>query len=106
MNKSIIKDASVFIQDIRDYYEKDGNAAGGNLHIVLDDGNLDDGSILFCINNCIERNDVDGLRLCKILFACSMTQRGKLYHWDRVVWDQEIKEINGAIINGEILEIK
>lgn len=30
---------------IREWYERDGNGAGGMLHCLLDDGNVDDESI-------------------------------------------------------------
>jgi len=31
------------------YYNTEGNGAGGSLHIVLDDGNLEDDSVRFCL---------------------------------------------------------
>lgn len=35
----------------------DQHPCGGPLHIVLDDGNLDDDSINWCLNNTIENCD-------------------------------------------------
>jgi hypothetical protein len=90
-----------------EYYNNFGNAAGGNLHIVLDDGNLEDDSIEFCKTRCegwqsvwtpgppaesyltpsghwedefnSENKDEAGLALCELLLRMSMTQRKKLY---------------------------
>lgn len=31
------------------YYAKPGNSVGGNLHIVLDDCNVEDGHVEFCL---------------------------------------------------------
>jgi hypothetical protein len=61
------------------YLAKDGNSVGGNLHIILDDGNLEDRNIDFCINQAEECGDVDGVVLGKTLRQLSMTQRNKLY---------------------------
>jgi hypothetical protein len=40
------------LQDIAELYNL--NSVGGALHIVLDDGNLDDESIQFCLDTCEE----------------------------------------------------
>lgn len=37
---------------VKQYYMLDGCAAGGPLHILLDDDNYDIGSIHFCIKHC------------------------------------------------------
>ena len=52
--------------------------AGGALHIVLDDGNVDDASVAFCVNEAIEQGDADGEALARLLLAMSKTQRRKL----------------------------
>lgn len=41
---------AVLCEDIASLYE--WNDIGGPLHIVLDDGNVDDGSIQFCLSTC------------------------------------------------------
>lgn len=67
----------------RAYYNKPGsphcNAVGGSLHIVLDDGNIHDGDIEFCIEWAKDRNDQDGVALGEYLLTLSKTQRKKLY---------------------------
>lgn len=63
---------------IRAYYDKPGNECGGSLHIVLDDGNIEDGCIVFCRDWARERGDVDGERLAEMLLQMSRTQRKKV----------------------------
>ena len=60
------------------YYAMEGNGAGGSLHIVLDDGNVNDGHVQFCIEFAQERDDPDGVLLARVLLAMSPTQRLKL----------------------------
>jgi hypothetical protein len=60
------------------YRAKRGNGAGGSLHIVLDDGNLETSSVLFCLNWAMDRGDRDGAALALILLAMSPTQRGRV----------------------------
>lgn len=62
-----------------DYYGKPGNCAGGHLHIVLDDGNIDDDDVEFCLQSAKQNGDFDGVRLATKLLAMSKTQRRKLY---------------------------
>ena len=64
---------------VRDYYNKPGNGAGGSLHIVLDDGNISDGDVQFCLNDAKERGDNDGVSLAEKLLLMSKAQRKKLY---------------------------
>lgn len=37
------------IPAVHAYRDSKGNTLGGSLHIVLDDGNVDDSSVKFCI---------------------------------------------------------
>lgn len=63
---------------VRAYYAKPGNMAGGNLHIVLDDGNVGSGDIQHCIDRCIEQGDTDGEALARMILSMSKTQRRKI----------------------------
>jgi hypothetical protein len=63
---------------VRAYYGKPGNEAGGSLHIVLDDCNVDDADVRFCRDTAAERDDDDGVALADILLTMSKTQRLKL----------------------------
>jgi hypothetical protein len=61
------------------YYAQRGNEAGGNLHIVLDDGNVRDGDVAFCLGWAIEKRDKEGEHLAQLIERMSTTQRRKLY---------------------------
>lgn len=52
--------------------------AWGNLHIVLDDMNLADSHVEFCINRAACDGDTEGLDLAKILRSLTRTQRGRI----------------------------
>lgn len=64
---------------LRKYAAKPGNSAGGSLHIVIHDGNVDVDSVLYCIKFARERADRDGVELGGILLRMSLTQLRKLY---------------------------
>ena len=63
---------------IQRYYSY-GNTTGGTLHIVLDDGNLEDGHIEFCLEEATRNNDTQAVFIARMLLNMSMTQRRKLY---------------------------
>jgi len=67
------------IEMVVTYYNKPGNEVGGNLHIVLDDGNLQDDHIRFCIDQAKTCGDVDGEVLGEALLCASKTQRKRVY---------------------------
>jgi len=48
---------SLLPKTVEFFYSLDGNACGGLCHVVLDDGNLDDGSIDFCLAECQKHGD-------------------------------------------------
>lgn len=66
------------IDRFRAYFAQPSNGAWGSLHIVLDDNNVDDDSVRFCIENAQQKGDVDGEALARILLRMSKTQRLKL----------------------------
>lgn len=63
---------------VREFYAMPSNGAGGSLHIVLDDGNVEDSHVDFCIQFAIEREDPFGKWLARVLRLMSTTQRKKL----------------------------
>ena len=71
--------AKEVLQLAKEYYAKDGNGVGGNLHIVLDDGNIKDHHVEFCIKRALDDGDTDGVTLGKEILKLSATQRKKLY---------------------------
>ena len=72
MNSTLVKDT---VAKIRELYEIHG--AGGNCHIVTDDGNLEDSNIMFCLESedllDIERD------ILEAMLTMSKTQRKKTY---------------------------
>lgn len=63
------------------YYSIDGNGAGGNLHIVLDDGNIEANHVEWCKERCHEEGDLFGWRLATLLLQMSEDARQEL--WER-----------------------
>jgi hypothetical protein len=63
----------------RSYYAKDGNGAGGVLHIMLDDGNLDASHVMFCVDEARKFHDTDAEAIAMMLVDMTRTQRGKVY---------------------------
>jgi hypothetical protein len=60
----------------RAYHESE--PVWGSLHIVLDDGNVDDSDVMFCVRYALENGDDEGAELARILLKMSRTQRLKL----------------------------
>lgn len=61
------------------YATKEGGA-GCCLHITLDDGNIGDSSIAYCLNNARERGHERCITLAEALLTLSKTQRLKIYN--------------------------
>ena len=68
------------VQKCKEYYQKPGNSVGGNLHIVLDDGNLENSHIQHCKETCIKEHDHDGSKICTLLLQCTDAQRRSIYN--------------------------
>jgi hypothetical protein len=63
---------------VRHYYELPGNAAGGALHIVLDDGNLSLDHLLFCREQAAAAHDNLGVQIADLLAAMPMAARARV----------------------------
>ena len=63
---------------VRAYYSMPGNGAGGSLHVVLDDGNIDDYFVRSCLLSAQESGDAAGAGLAALLLKMSKTQRSRL----------------------------
>jgi hypothetical protein len=59
-------------------YER--NCVGCCLHIVLDDDNIGDKSVEFCLEQAKAKGHADCQRLAELLLQMSKTQRLKLAH--------------------------
>ena len=75
------------LETVREYisclYNLDECGTGGLLHIALDDGNLDDDDIQWCLERCEsnpEREESEiGKLICKSLLELPMEQRRLVY---------------------------
>lgn len=80
-------------------YEDIGEGAGGMLHIVLDDGNIDDDDILWCIEYCnreenADRHDKDiCLEIARRMLKLSREERLLVYYqWYKEFCDGDCVE--------------
>lgn len=64
---------------VKDYYATPGNLAGGNLHIVIEDGNIRNDDIEWCLDKSKKNGDDKGVEICELLLLMSKTQRRKIY---------------------------
>jgi hypothetical protein len=60
---------------VRAYYALPGNEAGGNLHVALDDDNLDAHYLVWCLGRCVERGDEPGKAIALALLDMSIVER-------------------------------
>lgn len=75
MPKPTIPEVRPLVQAL---YATDGGGAGCCLHIVLDDSNIEDGSVEFCIGWAQKHSHPDCEKLGRLLLQMSKTQRLKL----------------------------
>ncbi len=60
------------------YYALPGNGAGGNCHVVLDDGNRGDQFLILVIADCEREGDHDGKAIMEAMLKMTPTQRRKV----------------------------
>lgn len=63
---------------VQAYYALPGNGAGGSLHVVLDDHNVEDDFVRSCVSYAEDRGDLVGACLGNVLLLMSKTQRRKV----------------------------
>lgn len=68
---------SKFLKLCHHYYQQE--PSGGNLHIVLDDGNLEDGYVSWCAGLCSGMQDHEGMDLAHLLESMTLKQRERVY---------------------------
>ena len=66
------------IEMAREYYGY--NPVGGYLHIVLDDENVEDSNVEFCIKEAKKYDDSEAIALGKFILNMPKAQRIKLVH--------------------------
>lgn len=64
------------------YYNQGDNAAGGHLHIVLDDGNTEWHHVDWCYKIAAENGDYLGALICDVLLCFSEEEREMMYEND------------------------
>lgn len=64
------------IQEVEALYRR--SAVGCCLHVVLDDGNVDDSHVQFCIEQAVESGHLECEALARKLWTMTKTQRRKL----------------------------
>lgn len=67
------------IRRIRPYYA--ANPSGGELHVALDDGNLDASDVLWCLNQAQSVGDKEAVAIAKMLLDMSVDERYELYEF-------------------------
>ncbi|MDR6579992.1 hypothetical protein [Pseudomonas extremaustralis] len=78
------------------------NPAGGSLHIVLEDQNIRNSDVQFCIDYAMEKGDAEGAEIGRALLSMSKTQRlkvaGRRFGESEVVipWDIQVALCPGA----------
>jgi hypothetical protein len=68
------------IDAARSYYDAHSSLAGGNLHILLEDGNVRDSDVQFCIRLTEANRDNSGNALAKKLLLMTRTQRKRVVY--------------------------
>jgi hypothetical protein len=68
---------SDLIKAIRDFYAE--NPAGGRLHICLDDGNMEEGNVWWCLENAATARDLWAVKIACCLLDLSEDERFALY---------------------------
>ena len=63
---------------IRQFARTPGNEVGGVLHIVLDESNVHDDHVRYCLDLAEAEGDTLGAEVSRTLLRMSKTQRGRL----------------------------
>ena len=96
-----------FLEDLDKLHETlyIDHACGGPLHIVLDDGNLDDGSLLFCYR-FLKMNPQRSDALTKIICNQILDYLMVMTEPQRLVWlshAQNLKDLIIKVENGKVI---
>lgn len=75
-NKPTVPEVLPLVNALYSTYE---GCVGCCLHNVLDDGNIEDSSVVFCLEWAKEQGHPKCIELAELLVRMSKTQRNKLY---------------------------
>lgn len=81
---------------ISEYYEIKENVCGGNLHIMLDDGNLNDRDIIWCYDHCEGKKDYLGMLICSLMIQVDETDRQEIIDTSNFEYSTNIDYIEYA----------
>lgn len=72
--------AEITVPEVKDRFKAYhlNNPSWGSLHIVLEDNNIKDYHVRYCIEYALEEGDQEGAELGRILLKLSKSQRLKL----------------------------
>lgn len=80
-----MKPTPEFVRNIVDaYYRLPGNTVGGNLHIVVEDLNLESENILWCLERARKHEDTNSIFLALLLLQFSDEEREYIFQCDGV----------------------
>jgi hypothetical protein len=63
---------------VRRFAQMPGNETGGHLHLVLDDGNVKDHHVRYCLAEAESAGDTLAAEVARTLLTLSKTQRSKV----------------------------
>lgn len=80
--ESIKNDDTVWLNKMLDIVKHytDVEINGGSLHIILEDGNLEDSHLYWCAGLCYGYQDHEGSDIANLMIAMTMKQRELLYN--------------------------
>lgn len=64
---------------IRAVYGREGGGGGCCLHILTEDGNVENSHVHFCLERAREQNHADCIAAAEMLLKMTKTQRTKVY---------------------------
>lgn len=86
---------------VRCLYDLEGCIAGGMLHILLDDDNIDDHHILYCLEQCIKHPEKEesqiGKLICEEYLKLSFSERLFLASMLNGLEDPTCVELKGCV---------
>jgi len=68
-----------FISCWERYYGTFHGDVRGNLHIIVDDGNVRDSDILYCLRDCLQKGDLIGIEFLITFSELSEELRTQMY---------------------------
>jgi hypothetical protein len=69
----------LFVSLCQKYYSNERFCCGGSLHIVLDDGNLEDWHVSWCAGYACAMNDGAGSNIANLMLLMTVKQRERVY---------------------------